>query len=273
MATPAIFAPAKPVPPPVDTTCELLGPVLLGIQVVMALLLMLTLVAKRQFEVPRRRWRVWWFDVLKQWSGLLLIHFANLFGSIWLNQGVVAWLVGLPLPPPPVDPPSDLDPCDWYFLSTLFDTTVGVVLLYYTLRVMYVVLYAVLPARVHRLITLGEYYDEEDVQCRHPRARFYFRQLVIYCTAVVLTKGLLYVVLVWYPALLDWFSNWCLWWLDRLLGTVRVFFVVCLFPVVMNAIDYYLIDTVIRGQGGREDPEPLVKRGEDEEEEGYGATS
>jgi hypothetical protein len=62
----------KPVPPGVDDgTCELLGPPALIVQGLMGIMVILTLVYKRQREKPKRKWRIWMFDVSKQLVGEL----------------------------------------------------------------------------------------------------------------------------------------------------------------------------------------------------------
>ncbi|KAJ9097680.1 hypothetical protein QFC21_004717 [Naganishia friedmannii] len=75
-------------PPTTTKTCSLVGPVALIVQALMALLVIASLLVKREYEggprrdggpvVPRRKWKVWLFDVSKQLIGQTLIHASNL---------------------------------------------------------------------------------------------------------------------------------------------------------------------------------------------------
>ena len=58
----AVFARATPeetLPGPDDPRCRLLGPTALIVQALMGVLVLASLVYKRQREKPRRKWRVW----------------------------------------------------------------------------------------------------------------------------------------------------------------------------------------------------------------------
>lgn len=118
----------KPSPPGVDDgTCQLFGPPALVVQGLMGVMVILTLVYKRQHEKPRRRWRIWTFDVSKQlvgqpplllfssfmrllisqYAGQLVVHFSNVFISDLVAHQAIQ------------------NPCVLYFLNIVVDTTVG----------------------------------------------------------------------------------------------------------------------------------------------------
>lgn len=68
-------------PPPPDPTaekCHLLGPTALVVQASMGLLVLGSLVVKRQLEKRKRPWRVWMLDVGKQLIGQAVIHALNI---------------------------------------------------------------------------------------------------------------------------------------------------------------------------------------------------
>jgi hypothetical protein len=71
-----------------EKKCELLGPVGLVVQGCMGLLVVLSLVIKRQYEgdakkgIPKRRWKVWSMDVGKQLFGQGFVHFLN----VWVSR-------------------------------------------------------------------------------------------------------------------------------------------------------------------------------------------
>ncbi|ODQ77923.1 hypothetical protein BABINDRAFT_9898 [Babjeviella inositovora NRRL Y-12698] len=234
--------------PQSDAQCELLGPTSLIIQSLMAVASLSTLVIKRQYETPRRPWLIWWFDILKQLCGSCLVHFVNLFGSVFhdpdtpisvrlvLFEGRKKKSRGKPVSGPVA---GDDDPCDWYFLNTLFDTTVGVFVLYQTLKLIYYLLYRYLPQEQHASITSGQYGSPK------PRFSWYMKQLSVYCSAVLMTKFSIFSMLLVFPGLIEFFLLWCLWWLDGLSGDVRVFFVILVFPMIMNGIGYIIVDNMI----------------------------
>jgi len=87
--------------------CQLLGPTALVVQALMGIGVIATLLYKRQREKPRRKWRVWVFDVSKQIIGQIIVHFSNIGISDWISHVSVK------------------NPCVTYFLNILVDTTVG----------------------------------------------------------------------------------------------------------------------------------------------------
>lgn len=81
--------------PPDTKSCSLVGPVALVVQALMAVLVIASLLVKRQYEgnqrngQRRRKWKVWMYDVGKQLIGQSLIHASNLLVSC-----VEAWVSG-----------------------------------------------------------------------------------------------------------------------------------------------------------------------------------
>lgn len=71
-------------------------------------------VVKRFREPPeiRRSWEVWWYDTSKQGIGAIAIHLANVYLSP-LFQG---------------------DPCTWYVINFLLDSTIGLLIVFIGIR-------------------------------------------------------------------------------------------------------------------------------------------
>lgn len=92
----------------------------------MAVLTMGSLVWKRYHERPHRRpWRIWMYDVSKQVIGASFVHITNLFLSIISKIRLHVFTVK-------GNPKRICDnPCDYYFLNLLFDTTIGIPILYF----------------------------------------------------------------------------------------------------------------------------------------------
>lgn len=78
------------------------------------LLLPFSIVVKRFREPPeiRRSWEVWWYDTSKQGIGAIAIHLANVYLSP-LFQG---------------------DPCTWYVINFLLDSTIGLLIVFIGIR-------------------------------------------------------------------------------------------------------------------------------------------
>lgn len=200
-------------------TCELLGFESLVLQGFLGTIAILSLVLKRKYEIPRRPWKIWLFDVSKQIIGAFIIHFLNVLGSILLSS----------------EPDEGLDenPCTWYFLNVLFDTTVGVPILWCMLW--YVYRFATKLNITG--IQSGEYGDP-------PKAGPYLKQLSLYLLALVLSKIVLSLVLYFVPFLDDWAAYLISW--STFDERVEIVFVMLVFPTVMNSLQYYVVDSIIQ---------------------------
>lgn len=70
--------------------------------------------AKRFFEprFVRRSWATWWYDTSKQGIGAMVIHMINVYAAP-LFQG---------------------DPCTWYIINFLLDSTIGLFIIFVGIR-------------------------------------------------------------------------------------------------------------------------------------------
>lgn len=216
--------------------CELLGPFALFVQGVMGVIVVGTLVWKRYHERPvRRPWKVWAFDVSKQVIGASFVHVVNVFISVIsrvrMQMGVLVVVVDVVPMRKIVD-----NPCDYYFLNLLFDTTVGIPVLYGCLIGVTKVTRMVFHAEG---VESGEYGDP-------PRTKYYLKQLAIYLIASAATKAAIYETMVTFPVLVH-IAMWMLSRLDKY-PTVQEGFVLLVFPLVMNVVQYYVVDTLIKGR-------------------------
>ncbi|KAK7499925.1 hypothetical protein BaRGS_00008773 [Batillaria attramentaria] len=98
---------------------DLLGAFGLFVQGLLAFLAFTCLIVKRYCEPKhsRRPWKIWFFDTSKQAFGAAVIHFANVFLAD-MFQG---------------------DPCTWYFISFLLDSTLGLLVIYLGLKLTQIV--------------------------------------------------------------------------------------------------------------------------------------
>lgn len=200
-------------------TCELLGFESLVLQASLGGLAILLLAIKRYHETPRRPWKIWLFDVGKQVIGALLVHSLNVVASIAFSGEDL--------------PDTDGNPCTWYFLNILFDTTIGVPILWLCLWYVYNLAFKFGVSG----IMSGEYGDP-------PQYGPFGKQLGLYLIAVIISKILLSLVLYYVPFLDNW-GAFLISWTD-FDARVQIAFVMLIFPAIMNSVQYYVVDSIIQ---------------------------
>ena len=69
-----------------NTHCSIVGFLGILIQIILGILSFSVLIIKRHYEDPKRPWKVWCYDTLKQGISQLLAHFLNLLISLILTD-------------------------------------------------------------------------------------------------------------------------------------------------------------------------------------------
>ncbi|KAI5797965.1 vacuolar membrane protein-domain-containing protein [Peziza echinospora] len=219
--------------------CELLGPFALFIQALLGALALLSLVWKRSRETPQRPVLIWFFDVSKQVWGSVLVHIANLLLSM-LSSGQFSTD---PTPKAVLDDGDDdsyhANPCSFYLLNLGIDTTIGIFILIIILRLLQRLLLALPFPFWHTGITSGEYGDP-------PKWSSWGKQAIIYFCGLMGMKFVVWLMFEIFPWL-GRFGDWLLRWTEGD-KRIQVFFVMFFFPLVMNGIQYYIIDSYIKSQ-------------------------
>lgn len=236
--------------------CRLLGPFALLVQAALGGVALLTLVWKRFRETPKRPWKVWFFDVSKQVLGSILLHALNLLmstmGSTDLaNQAAEA-------ASKTVDAEGRKpNPCSFYLLNLGIDvrrhspaqlsrkhqaniiflqTTIGIPFLYVLLKALHLLALRTPLASPTESVKSGHYGSP-------PQFAWYLKQLLIYFIGLVGMKlfvWFLFAALPWLP----WVGDWALRWTEGN-EALQIAFVMFIFPVAMNAIQYWIIDSFI----------------------------
>ncbi|ORX94432.1 hypothetical protein K493DRAFT_162016, partial [Basidiobolus meristosporus CBS 931.73] len=195
--------------------CSLTDDFAIIVQGFLASTAFMTLLIKRQKETPRRPLLIWFFDTSKQGFAAGFIHFFNVFLSY-------ASLI--------TDEQSN--PCDWYFLNVFMDTTVGVATMY------------VLIKYSNCLIARYRWDELRTGEYGHPpEVMIWLKQLGWFIGMTVVNKLLLLIiysipfVLPVVRALLEPF---------RPLPKIEVVFVMLLFPLVMNIVQFWLVDQFLK---------------------------
>uniref|UniRef100_A0A1B6C1Z1 Uncharacterized protein n=1 Tax=Clastoptera arizonana TaxID=38151 RepID=A0A1B6C1Z1_9HEMI len=134
------------------------------LQFLLAALAFTCLILKRYCEpkLGRRPWRIWFYDTSKQGLGALFMHMSNIFLSGQF-QG---------------------DPCTWYIINFLLDSSVGLLLTYIGIRL--VQNYA--KVKKFNLINFGEYGIP-------PSTKAWVLQCCLYIILMFLVKILIFLLI------------------------------------------------------------------------------
>ncbi|KAF4497920.1 vacuolar membrane [Fusarium agapanthi] len=202
--------------------CSLLGSFALLVQGALGALALLSLVYKRWRERPQRPLKIWFFDVSKQVFGSVLVHIANIFMSM-LTSG--RFSVQVDPSATSMTRRSDDDsyapnPCSFYLLNLAIDAI--------------------------RFTPVGQ--PPESVQSGNygtpPNAWWWLKQSVIYFCGLFGMKICVLIIFIMMP----WISkagDWALGWTEGN-EKLQIAFVMMIFPLIMNALQYYIIDSFIK---------------------------
>ncbi|KAI1083190.1 vacuolar membrane protein-domain-containing protein [Whalleya microplaca] len=227
--------------------CRLLGPFALFVQLALGALALLSLVYKRWRERPQRPVKIWFFDVSKQVFGSVLVHIANVFMSM-LTSGRFS----IKLEPASVQAAERLlrraaaaddggeytpNPCSFYLLNLAIDTTVGIPILIILLRINTGLVSYTPWGKPPESIQSGNYGSP-------PNAWWWLKQSVIYFCGLFGMKVcvlIIFLILPWISRVGDWALRW-----TEGNERLQIVFVMMLFPLIMNAMQYYIIDSFIK---------------------------
>ncbi|RKP06696.1 Vaculolar membrane protein-domain-containing protein, partial [Thamnocephalis sphaerospora] len=207
---------------PESINCKLTDGFAIGVQLLMGLIVCSSLLLKRRWEHPQRPLMIWFFDVSKQAAGGAMLHTLNLLGSLFSGHREE-------------HPSGQSNPCVWYFLNILLDTTVGVLIIHFFMFV-----YVTVAQQVGVRDMRSGYYGHP------PRMAAWLRQLCIFVLALASMKMLVLIVLRIFPFFF-WFGKWALAPVETIGDQrVQVVVVMLIFPLVMNIIQFWLVDGVIK---------------------------
>ncbi|RAL66201.1 hypothetical protein DID88_005873 [Monilinia fructigena] len=242
---------------PDNGECQLLGNFAIFVQGALGLLAVMALVYKRWRERPQRPMKIWFFDVSKQVVGSVLVHIANLLMSMLSSGQFSIKLDAGSVTTRMVNDEGQYkpNPCSFYLLNLAIDTTIGIPILIFLLRIL-TALFVMTPfGSPPESIESGNY-------GRPPKAFWWFKQSIIYFIGLMGMKIcvlIIFLVLPWISRIGDWALRW-----TEGDTALQVIFVMLIFPVIMNATQYYIIDSFIKNQK----PDHELIPGEDSDEEG-----
>ncbi|KAF2102041.1 hypothetical protein NA57DRAFT_34123 [Rhizodiscina lignyota] len=248
--------PVVDVPPPIESVaaeveaadkdesdngeCRLLGPFAIFIQGALGALALLSLVYKRWRETPRRPLKIWCFDVSKQVLGSVLTHILNLLMSM-LSSGQFDVATAVKPGSPSSRMLDNPNPCSFYLLNLAIDTTLGIPILVLLLRILYHLFMYTALANPPESIRSGNYGTP-------PRYGWWLKQSFIYFIALFIMKLCVYALLQMLPWL-AWVGDWALRWTEGN-EALQIAFSMLVFPLIMNALQYWIIDNFIKDPAG-----------------------
>ncbi|OJJ04555.1 hypothetical protein ASPVEDRAFT_44065 [Aspergillus versicolor CBS 583.65] len=205
--------------------CRLLGPFSLVVQAALGMLALLSLVYKRWRERPQRPVKVWAFDASKQVFGSSMLHLLNLVMSMFSAGQFEITRKYKP------------NPCSFYLLNLGIDTTLGIPILIFILHFLNRLAVYTPLANPPESIESGNYGDP-------PRFGWWFKQSIIYFMGLLGMKICVFFLIQMVPLIVK-VGDWALRWTEGNTA-IQIIFVMLLFPVIMNAIQYYIIDIFIK---------------------------
>ncbi|KAL5332596.1 vacuolar membrane protein-domain-containing protein [Aspergillus crustosus] len=205
--------------------CKLLGPFSLIVQASLGMLALLSLVYKRWRERPQRPVKVWAFDASKQVFGSSMLHLLNLLMSMFSAGQFEITSEYKP------------NPCSFYLLNLGIDTTLGIPILIFILHFLNSLARYTPLANPPESIESGNYGQP-------PRVGWWFKQSIIYFICLLGMKICVFFLIQMVPVIVT-VGDWALRWTEGNTA-IQIIFVMLLFPVIMNAIQYYIIDIFIK---------------------------
>lgn len=234
--------------------CNLLGNFALLVQGALGLLAVSSLAVKRMRESPRRPVKIWFFDVSKQVFGSVLLHLANILMSM-LSSG--SFDVSSTVAATVADKGDQPNPCSFYLLNLAIDTTIGIPILVLLLRILHRGFSLTTLANPPESIRSGNYGHP-------PRATWWLKQSMIYFLGLIGMKLCVLAIFAFLPWI-AWVGDWALRWTEGNTA-LQITFVMFIFPLIMNAIQYWIIDSFIKDQD-HGNGQYVVAAGDDSEDD------
>lgn len=131
------------------------------------------------------------------------------------------------------------NPCSFYLLNLAIDTTLGIPILIILLKVLTIGVSKTPIANPPESIKSGHYGSP-------PRATWWLKQSMIYFVGLLLMKTCVFFIFELCPWLVI-VGDWALKWTEGN-EALQIAFVMLIFPLIMNAMQYYIIDTFIKNK-------------------------
>eukprot|EP00039_Didymoeca_costata_P020532 m.341601 g.341601 ORF g.341601 m.341601 type:complete len:272 (-) comp20250_c0_seq1:137-952(-) len=199
-----------------SASCRLTGQFGKLLQLALGVIAFISLIFKRRMESPRRPWKVWFFDTSKQGSAAVMVHVLNIGISYYMMKH---------------DGDSE-DECTWYFTNVLLDSTFGLFLMYWFIKLL---TYIVQTWRLSKLRS-GDYGSP-------PRVQTWIIQLVVYNTLIIVEKLVVSSLLL--ISFIQSVGHSILTPLRKLSPKLELVFALLIFPLFINIMWFWILDDFI----------------------------
>lgn len=202
----------NPVPP---LRCHLMSTFAIFVQVMLACFALSALVYKRHREHPPRPWKIWALDTSKQVVGQTIMHTSNL---------VLSWIFGHASL-------EESNPCVWYFVNFMLDTTLGVGIVW---------LYLKMATRGLQSLGVKDLKSGEYGPGPKPDIRIWFKQLLVFSGVLISMKVTVVLMTAYMPIWVE-IGGWFLSWVPG--ERAQVVVVMFIAPVIMNIVQVGNLDS------------------------------
>ena len=209
-----------------ESKCDMFGGFGVLIQAILGAAAFSILIVKRYVEKPRRAWKIWFYDVAKQIISSVALHLFNLIISAILSSDE-----------------KDADACVWYFVTVVLDCTLGAFLSYIFMWLTD----GIANSSDWTFLKTGLYYEEIKIGNKITYkliCKKYLSQLGVWLGITIIVKIILLIMLKICKLFLvnlgtfflEPFSN----------AKVRLVMVMIIFPVILNALYFWVVDNILK---------------------------
>ena len=209
-----------------ESKCEMFGGFGFLIQAILGAAAFSVLILKRYLEKPRRPWKIWFYDVAKQIISSLVLHLFNLIISAVLS-----------------DDENDADACVWYFVTVVLDCTLGAFLSYIFMWLVD----GIVSSSELEILKTGLYYEEYmegNKKCYKLKWKKYGAQLGVWLVVTLIVKLILLIMLKICKLFLVNLGGFFLSPFSN--AKVRLVMVMIIFPVLLNALYFWVVDNILK---------------------------
>lgn len=222
-----------------DKKCQLIGGTFANfMQFSLGVICIAILIYKRQTEVPKRDWLIWFLDVTKQALGSFIGHFVGIFASVIIAKNI-----------------HGADECLWYFITHVATSTFGTAV---KLFLVHLVDLMVLNFKIEsKYFNFGVYGNP-------PSLSIFGFQLSVWLLIVIVSKVVTYFLLAQMLEPLDQ-SMSALFKVFDGHPDIELVVVMIIVPTIMNAATFWITDNFLKkasnsGQD-RTDASPMANNG------------
>ena len=209
-----------------ESKCEVFGGFGFLIQAILGAAAFSILIVKRYVEKPRRPWKIWFYDVAKQIISSLVLHLFNLIISAVLSNDE-----------------NDADACVWYFVTVTLDCTLGAFLSYIFMWLVD----GIVSSSELEILKTGLYYEEYmegNKKCYKLKWKKYGAQLGVWLVITFIVKLILLIMLKICKLFLVNLGGFFLSPFSN--AKVRLVMVMIIFPVILNALYFWVVDNILK---------------------------